>query len=226
MKENRTEINKIDRILNVIEKDHRIKWIETVTTVLLSMATILSAWCVYEASQWNGEQYFRIEDVNVADRKRLQKEIASTQRLSAESQLFIHYVSAVADGDSMLSNFLFTRFPEHLKVAVLAWEKLDPLNNPNAPVSPMHMDEFVLPEEADIAKYEADAKSFKKEANQCDQNADNYMLLSVLLSMVLFFCGLSGVLDSKSNKLVLNGIASLIFIVALYFVIVLPVIIY
>jgi len=226
MEENRTEINKIDRILTVIDHNHRMKWIETITTVLLSLATILSAWCVYEASQWNGEQYFRIEDESMADRKRLQQEIASQQRLSAEAMLFLQFVSARVDGNDCLSNFLLNRFPEHLKVAVIAWNKLDPMNNPNAPLSPMQMKEFILPEEADIARYKAEAKKFKMEANQCDNNADNYMLLSVLLSMVLFFCGLSGVLDSRSNKLILNGIASIIFFIALYFVITFPVTLY
>jgi len=225
MAENGTEINKIDRILNSIEKDHRMKWIETVTTILLSVATILSAWCVYEASQWYGEPYFRIEDENMVDRKHLQKEIASTQRMAAEAQLFLSYVSAVTDEKNKLADFLFTRFPPHLKVAVVAWHKLDPLNNPDAPASPMQMKEYVLPEEADIAKYAADARKFKAAANECDHHADNYMLLATILSMVLFFCGLSGVMDSRSNKLILIGFASLIFIGALYFVIKFPVIV-
>ncbi len=200
------------------------KWMETVATILLSAATILSAWCVYQSSQWNGEQYFRIEDENMADRKRLQKEVAAMQRHAAEAQLFLHFISARTEQDTVLAAFLYDRFPEHMKVAVEAWQKEDPLNNPNAPLSPMQMEEYVLPEEVDIVKYTAEAKEFKVQANQCDHNADNYMLLSLILSMVLFFCGLSGVMDSRSNKLILIGFASIIFIVTLYFVIRFPVI--
>ena len=223
MAENSIEIKKIDRILNAIEKDHRKKWIETIATILLSIATILSAWCVYESSQWNGEQYFRIEDENNADRKRLQKVIASQQRLTAEAQLFMDYVSAISENNKKLKDFLFNRFPDHLKVALIAWHKLDPLNNPDAPISPFQMKEFVLPEEAEIEKYSEEARNFKVAADQCDNNSDNYMLLTLILSMVLFFCGLSGVIDSHSNKLILIGFATAIFAVTVYFVITFPV---
>jgi len=223
MEVNDTDVKKIDRILNSIDRDYKKKWIETITTILLSAATILSAWCIYEASQWSGEQYFRIEDESMADRKRLQKEIASHQRLAADAQMFLDYVSAVTSENTRLAKFLYDRFPAHFEVAAIAWQKLDPMNDPEAPVSPMHMKEYVLPEEADIIRYAAEAKKFKMAANKCDNNADNYMLLSLILSMVLFFCGLSGVMDSRSNQLILTGFATVIFLVTVYFVIRFPV---
>lgn len=213
----------IERILNSIDKDQKKRWIETLATILLSAATILSAWCVYESSQWNGEQYFRIEDESMADRKRLQKEIESQQRLAAESQLFLEFIRAKTDEKIQLADFLADRFPQHFKLAFEAWKKLDPINNPDAPISPMHMKEYVLPEEADIKKFANDSKKFKSEANKCDNNSDNYMLLSLILSMVLFFCGLSGVIDSRSNKLILIGFASLIFMGTLFFIIRFPI---
>lgn len=222
MSNKQAEINKIDRILNEIEKDNRNKWIETLSTFLLSAATILSAWCVFQSSQWNGEQYFRIEDENVADRNRLQKEIASRQRLAADAQLFLQYATAKLNNSDDLADFLGDRFPAHLKKAAIAWWALEPMHNSNAPVSPMHMKEYVLPEQADIEKFSEQAKEFKREANKCDQNSDNYMLLSLVLSMVLFFSGLVGVMDLKTNKLILIGFASSIFLVALFFVIRFP----
>ena len=210
---------------SINNKGSRHRWLETFSTILLSAATVLSAWCMYESSQWNGEQYFRIEDESMADRKRMQKEISSHQRLSADAMLFLQYVTSITDGNTTLRDFLGDRFPEHLKVATLAWHKMDPLNNPDAPVSPMHMKEYVLPEEADIIKYADEAKAFKMQANTCDNHSDNYMLLSLVLSMVLFFCGLSGVLDSRSNQMILISFATLIFLITIFFVISFPVLI-
>ena len=209
--------------MNVIKK-LKSDWLETVTAVILSSATVLSAWCVYESSQWSGEQYFRIEDENMADRKRMQKVIASQQRLTAETQLFMQYASAISNKNQEFSDFLFSRFPDHLKKATLAWHRLDPMHNPDAPASPMQMNEYVLPEEADIAKYDKQAKEFKREANKCDNNADNYLLLSMVLSMVLFFCGLSGVMDSRTNKLILLSFAGVLFLISIYFAIQFPVV--
>ena len=225
MEKNETENKKIDPAKRKIEKGRKRKWIETITTILLSAATVLSAWCVYEASQWNGEQYFRIEDENTADRKRLQKEIASHQRVAAEAQLFLQYVGAVTNDNHELVDFLGDRFPPHLKKAAIAWKAMDPLNNPDAPVTPLQMKEYVIPETADIAKYAEEAKKFKMAANTCDNHSDNYMFLSLILSSVLFFCGLSGTMDSRSNQLILLGFAMTIFVISLYFAIRFPIII-
>ena len=216
MEKNKTEKEKIDRAIREIDKDHHKKrWIETIATILLSAATVLSAWCVYEASQWNGEQYFRIEDENIVDRKRLQKEITANQRLAADAQIFLQYVGAVTSDNEELADFLRDRFPPHLKKAAIAWKAMDPLNNPDAPISPMQMKEYVIPEEVDIAKYAEEAKKFKMAANTCDNRSDNYMFLSLILSTVLFFCGLSSVIESRFNKLILLGFAILIFLIAL-----------
>ncbi len=225
MEKNETENKKIDQQKQETGTGRKRKWIETFTTILLSAATILSAWCIYEASQWNGEQYFRIEDENTADRKRLQKEIASHQRVAAEAQFFLQYVGAVTNDNGELVDFLRDRFPPHLKKAAIAWMAMDPLNNPDAPVSPMQMKEYVLPETVDIVKYTEEAKNFKMAANTCDNHSDNYMLLSLILSSVLFFCGLSGTLDSRSNQLILLGFAMTIFVITFYFIIRFPVII-
>lgn len=205
-------------------KVRKMRWIETFSTILLSAATVLSAWCVYEASQWSGEQYFRIEDVNNADRKRMQTEIAARQRVVGESQLFLQYIDAITNDNTEKEKFLRSRFPPHLSKATVAWKQLDPLHNPNAPISPMQMKEYVLPEEADIKKYAKEAEKFKIAANECDSRSDNYMMLSLVLSTVLFFCGLVGVTKIKSNKLILLCFASLIFFITVYFAIKFPVI--
>lgn len=214
---------KVDQVLTIITQDHQKRWIETVATILLSAATVLSAWCVYQSSQWNGEQYFRIEDENNADRKRMQKEIAAMQRKVGESQLFLQYIDAVTNDNTEKEKFLRERFPLHLSKAAVAWKKLDPINNPKAPISPMQMKEYVVPEEADIKIFADQAKKFKLAANESDNRSDNYMLLSLVLSTVLFFCGLIGVTDTRSNKLILLGFATLIFLIALFFVIKFPV---
>lgn len=224
MENSNTEEKEVVVIQKDVNRGNNKNWIETITTILLSLATVLSAWCVFESSQWNGEQYFRIEDENNADRKRMQKEIAARQRQVGESQLFLQLVDAITNDNKEKESFLWNRFPPHLKKATLAWKELDPQNNLKAPISPMQMKEYVVPEEADIEIYAAHALEFKRKANECDNRSDNYMLLSLILSTVLFFCGLIGVTNSKSNKLILLSFASFIFVVAFYFVLKFPVI--
>lgn len=205
------------------DKDKKKKRIETISTILLSAATVLSAWCVFQSSQWSGEQYFRIDDETAANQFRLQKEIAATQRQTAELQIFLQYTVAVSDENIKLADFLHDRFPSSLKSAFDAWKALDPNNNPNASKSPFQMKEYVLNEVIDAAKYAKEAASFKKAANIADSHSDNYVLISLVLSMVLFFCGLSGVTDSYSNQRILIGIALLIFITSIIFIASMPI---
>jgi len=216
--------SKLDRILRLVAKDPRRKWIETACTLLLSAATVLSAWCVYQSSQWSGEQYFRIDDETAANQFRLQYEVAGAQRQTAELQLFLEYANAVSDNNTKLAEFLFNRFPKSLKVAFIAWEKLDPDQNLDAPSSPFRMKEYKLPEKAEAEQYAAKATEFKKAANVADKHSDTYILLSLVLSMVLFFSGICGVIDSYTNQRILVGVAGLIFLVALFFILRMPVI--
>ena len=91
-----------------------------------------------------------------------------------------------------MADFLYQRFPPELKTATDAWLAEDPINNPDAPSSPFKMPEYRLPEE--IAAEQMDqvaAENFTK-ASQADEYADNYVLLTVIFAMVLFFSGISG----------------------------------
>ena len=63
------------------------------------------------------------------------------------------------------------------------------------------------------------------EANECDNRSDNYMFLSLVLSSVLFFCGLCGVMDAYINQVVLLILAGLIYGITLYFMLTFPVLI-
>jgi len=208
-----------------MNKSSQKKMVETVATILLSAATVLSAWCIFQSSQWSGEQYFRIDDETAANQFRLQNEVAAAQRKTAELQIFLQYAVAVSDGNTKLAAFLYDRFPGSFRTAFDAWKLLDPNNNPKAPKSPFEMKEYEVQEVIDAAKYAKEAAGFKKAANIADNHSDNYVLVSVLLSMVLFFCGLSGVMGSRTNQLILLGFAASIFLITLYFVIRFPVII-
>ena len=128
----------------------------------------------------------------------------------------------MAKGEHEYADFVFERFPQELKNAYLAWNELSKKEREDSITSPFFMEEYFIPELQEAKEYEKQAIEFKKQANEADQNSDSYLLLSVILSIVLFFCGIVGVTDSIVNKRVLLGIAMLIFIVATVFVARLP----
>lgn len=91
--------DKINHVLDLLEKQNSNNWLDVVSTILLSLATILSTWCIYKSSQWNGEQYFHIDDENMANQLRVQYETAINHRKLGEIQFFLQYVSAVSNKD-------------------------------------------------------------------------------------------------------------------------------
>lgn len=224
MENNKVENKKSKQESIELDKKKKKKKLETISTILLAAATVISAWCVFQSSQWSGEQYFRIDDETVANQFRLQHEVAAAQRKTAELQMFLEYASAVSVENNKFADFLVDRFPPSLKEAFEVWKKTDPGNNPNAPSSPFSMKEYVLPEVNEAAKYAERAKSFKKAANVADDNSDNYVLISLVLSTVLFFSGMTGVTDSLTNKRVLIGVATVIFSFAIIAIFSMPVI--
>lgn len=189
--------------------------LDVLSAVILAFATVLSSWCAFQSSQWNGEQYFRIDDENLAESKRLQAEINAMQRKSGETNYFLYYLQAVREKDTVHARFLMNRFPPHMRKAFDAWMATDPYRNGAAPASPFQMAEYVLPELQEAAVYRKQSRAFKTSANEADRNSDNYLLLSILISTVLFFTGLSGFTGSgKYQKILLyTGLVMMLIVI-------------
>lgn len=189
--------------------------LDVLSAIILAFATVLSSWCAFQSSQWNGEQYFRIDDENIAESKRLQAEITAMQRKAGETNYFLYYLQAVREKDTAHARFLMNRFPQHMRKAFDAWMAKDPYRNAAAPPSPFSMPEYVLPELEEAAVYRKQSRAFKSSANEADRNSDNYLLLSILISTVLFFTGLSGFTRSgKYQKILLyTGLAVMLVVI-------------
>jgi hypothetical protein len=62
--------------------------------------------------------------------------------------VFENYIDALIDGDEELAEFYRTRFRDEFEPAFDAWIALDPLENPDAPPSPLGMPEYQLADDA------------------------------------------------------------------------------
>src|SRR6185295_1054115 len=50
----------LQRVLAAVEKDERTRWVEITCAVVLSLASMSSAWCAYQATLWSGMQTFKL----------------------------------------------------------------------------------------------------------------------------------------------------------------------
>jgi len=205
----------LQRILAAVEKDERSRWVEITCAVVLSLATMSSAWCAYQATLWSGVQTFRLDAAQKAGRESAAAAMAALQLQAFDASMFISYMNAKNEGNERQEKFLFKRFRPELKRAVEAWLKTDPFNDPKAPQGPFKMAEYTQPE-LEVAK--GHDERFAQEhaaAEHANENSDTYVLLTTLFATVLFFGGIAATVDTRRLRVIILGVALVFFVVTL-----------
>lgn len=197
--------------------------LEVVATVLLSLATVATAWSGYQATRWNGEQAKAASRTNA-----IRVEAARAQGLSeAQTQVdvatFVQWVDAYALEQTELADFYFKRFRAELKPAVDAWIATRPLQNPNAPLTPFAMPQYKLAAAAEAERLDAEAELSAATVNRNIQRASNYILGVVLFSVSLFFAGMGTKLGDVRLRTVTLALGCLVFLGALAWIATSPV---
>lgn len=201
----------LQRVLAAVEKQERHHWAEIACAVVLSLATMSTAWCAYQSNLWSGVQAFRLAAANKAGRESAAATFAAQQARAFDASMFINYIQAKHDGNRRHEEFLFNRFRPETKRALEAWLKTDPFNNPAAPAAPFKMAEYVQPELEEARRKDQLAAQEHAAAEAANEHGDNYVLLTVLFASVLFFGGIAGTLDSRRLRVVILAIAFLLF---------------
>lgn len=197
--------------------------LELVATVLLSCATLATAWSGYQSTRWNGEQVkaggranaLRIESAKAADLANAQSGI--------DVATFTQWVNAYARDQTRLADFYFKRFREEFRPAVNSWVATRPLKSPNAPLTPFAMSQYKLEARADADRLAAQAEVFAAQVRRNIQRASNYVLGAVLFASVLFFAGMSTKLRSPRLRVGMLALGSAVFLLTTAWVAVSPV---
>jgi hypothetical protein len=199
------------RILDDVEGKERKRWIEITCAVVLSLATVGSAWCAYQSALWSGVQAFRLAESAQIGREASQNHVAALQFRGGDAQMLFAYLEAKSRGDEKLAGVIQDRFRPDAKQALDAWLKTDPFNNPNSPRSPFLMAEYAQPER-DAAERLQDESGRKMEAAQkANKSGDRYVLLTVLFATVLFAGGIGSTVQSRRVRWVLFVISVVLF---------------
>jgi hypothetical protein len=144
------------------------------------------------------------------------------QARAFDATMFISYMDARFGSNRTMEEFLSRRFRPEMKSAVEAWLKLDPLNNPDAPASPLQMKEYTLQSDAEAARLEEAGARAAAGSREARRFSDNYVLLTVLFASVLFFGGIARAFDSRPLRLALALFAFALFLCNLAFLITMP----
>src|SRR4051812_41949670 len=157
---------------------------EPIALVLLSLATVGTAWCSFQAAAWGGVSQRNMNLLAASGRRAAAAELQSFQLKLADVLLFSQYVNARAASNDTLARFYSDRFRGEAKSAFDAWMATQPFVNPNAPPHPFVTNLYQPRVLEDARRAETESQDLWQRAGEAGRTSRSYVLLATAL-----FCG-------------------------------------
>jgi hypothetical protein len=188
-----------------------VEWLEVLSTLLLAVAAVATAWAGYQASRWQGQQALAGNRATAARVEANRAAGVANRQIQVDVATFIQWVDAYSSHDKELTAFYFRRFRPEFKPAVTAWIATKPLQNPKAPLTPFAMPQYhsAALAEADRLEAKGDVEALTSKVNV--ERAGRYVLCVVLFAMSLFFAGISTRLGTSRSRAVILALGWLVF---------------
>lgn len=202
------------QILERVSVDRRRGRLELVLAIILSLATLSSTWCGYQANQWGGKQSGNQAAADTAERKAAEYTIVALQLRTFDGIALLEFWSALRENDAERQAAVRARVRPQLRAAIDAALADGMLHDPSKP-GPLQRPEYILAEEQAAAKSREDAALHRAQARTAGAAADSYVILTLTFASVLFFGGITGTFTARRVRIGLGCIALLLFLLAL-----------
>lgn len=196
--------------------------IEIICAIILSLTAFSAAWCGYQSALWRSAQTFKLAGFTGLNRQAQEKNLLLEQHRSIDANITMNFINAYAGKEQEKMNFYLNRTRPEIKKIFNAWMELDKSGTPNAPSHPLAMSEYNLlykSERDSIQALRDMAADRYSEAETANKNSDNYILLTVFFSAVLFLGGLSTQITTIKAKTLLVVMAGLFYVFSIIIVI-------
>jgi hypothetical protein len=187
-------------------------WVPILSTLLLALAAVATAWSSYQATRWNGEQAKASGRTNAIRIEAARAQSLSEAQTEVDVATFIQWVNAQAREETALARFYRARFRKEFQPAFAAWLATRPFTNTDAPPTPFAMPSYRLASKEEAERLDAEAELSSAEVRRNIQRATNYVLAVVLFSVALFFAGISARLDSPRLRIALLVCGAVLFL--------------
>jgi hypothetical protein len=163
---------------------------DLIFAIILLLATLSTAFCVYQATRWNG-----IQAVDFGDASKLRTESVRASNIAnsleiVDVQVFLSWVNAESKNDSVQAKFIEERFREEFRPAFNAWIAMANETNPIPAGTPFELPEYSLAKNNESVRLEEQATATYNSGKDANTNGDMYISNTVLFAIVLFFCGI------------------------------------
>jgi ABC-type multidrug transport system fused ATPase/permease subunit len=199
---------------NKKEKTNLEHKIEISSAILLAVVIVCIAWSSYQSTLWGGVMTFKIRESNSNMQQFMINTIQQGQYSVADVILFTEYIDAISSGDQELADFYFQRLRPEFKPAVQAWLDMEPFENPHAAPHPFVMQEYKRISSDKAEEFRRESSKILQEALQANTNSDNFILVVVIYSSVLFVLGILDKITTIRLRLMLFSVALAMFSIA------------
>jgi hypothetical protein len=198
------------------------RWLELGAVLLLSLATLATAWSGYQAARWSGVQSQRYSQAS-ALRVRADEETVSGGQIHLGDLMLVNgWFNATESGNPRLAADYRRRFRPAFEPVFAAWLALHPLTNRRAPPGPTYMPQYHPAPFTAAAAANARADHLFVEGTEAKTNDDDHILATVFFAAVLFLAAVSLRVEWWRLRVTVLGFGSIVFAGALVFVLTLP----
>lgn len=198
------------------------RWLELSAVILLSLATLATAWSGYQAALWSGIQSQRFAQASALRVRAEERSVAAGQLHLGDLMLVNGWFNAIESGNPKLASDYRRRFRPAFQPVFSAWLALHPLTNPSAPPGPTFMPQYRLAPSAAAAAFNARADQHFTEGTHAQSNGDRHILSTVFFAAVLFLAAVSLRVDWVRLRILVLAFGTVMFLGALVFVLTLP----
>ena len=179
---------------------------EPVALLLLSLATIGTAWCSFQAATWGGISQRTMNMSAVSSRRAAAGQLQNSQMALLDVLLFSEYINARSSSNDALARFYSDRFRGEAKTAFDRWIATRPFENADALPHPFVTNLYQprLLEEARQA--EAESQRLWQQAGEAGRIGRSYVLVTVVLATALFCAGSAAKFDKAWIRRAVMGL--------------------
>lgn len=176
--------------------------LEVAAVALLAIATVGSAWCAYQAAQWNGEEssLARQSSLHRVEASRLFSLAAQT--VAYDMNTIGQYAEAVATDEDKLATFVRDSLVRDEFLPVLDRWEADVLAGRHP--TPLTEDADYM--EQRLGGYhteDAAAEEASRASDEAGRTAESYVLGALLVAVSLFFAGVTGSFRMRTVRIAL-----------------------